>query len=143
MHDALNDEWINKQNLELLEPVERKYVTKFKITYQSGKGTNHLVPILIPEDTLAAIMILIDPVRRTEVGINSLNKYVFANTQSSNNHICGSQVMSLLCDKANVKDKSTLTATAQRHRVSTMFAAFDLPENERNIYPYGPCKGDE
>ena len=78
-------------------------MTKFKIAYQSGKGTNHLVPILIPEDTLAAVMILIDPVRRTEVGINSLNKYVFANTQGSNNHICGSQVMSLLCDKANVK----------------------------------------
>ena len=134
LHDALNDEWINKQSLELLEPVERKYVTKFKITYQSGKGTNHLVPILIPEDTLAAIMFLIDPVRRTEVGINSSNKYVFANSQGSNNHICGSQVMSLLCDKANVKDKSTLTATAQRHRVSTMFAAFDLPENERNLF---------
>ena len=144
LNDAINDEWINKQSLELLNPTERKCATQFKITYQSGKGTNHLVPILIPEDTLAALMILMDPLRRIQGGVNSLNRYVFANTQDSLNHICGSQVtiwghnmwvtISQLCDKANVQNKSTLTATAQRHRVSTMFAALDLPDSERNLF---------
>ena len=52
LNDAFNDEWIDKRSLEMLDTFEKKLTAHFKITYQSGKGTNHLVPILIPQDIL-------------------------------------------------------------------------------------------
>ena len=132
--EAFTEAWICKRNLELLSPVEKKIANKFNITYQSGKGQNHLVPIIIPEDTIKALKILADTKRRTDVGINSLNQYMFASSQDSLSHICGSLIISLLCDKAGVTNKITLTATGQRHRVSTLFASYDMPEKERQLF---------
>ena len=77
---------------------------------------------------------LAHPKRRMDVGINELNQYVLASSQASLNHICGSLIISLLCDKAGVKNKTTLTATGQRHRVSTLFASYDMPEKERQLF---------
>ena len=130
---AFTDAWICKRNLELLSPVKKKIADKLKITYQSGKSQNHLVPINIPEDTIKALKMLADPKRRTDVGINELNQYVFASYQDSLNHICGSLIISLLCDKAGVKNKTTVTATGQRHRVSTLFASYDMSEKEQQL----------
>ena len=44
--EAANGAWLDDQRSEELTE------TTMKITYQSGKGSNHLVPVLIPEDTV-------------------------------------------------------------------------------------------
>ena len=82
LNDALNDEWINKESLEMLGPYEKRFANEMKITYQPGKGVNYLVSILIPKHTLPPALRLL---KCDETGI--------------------SPAISLLCDKAHVVQK--------------------------------------
>ena len=48
---AKNDEWIDKQRLDYLDEFDQMLINSLKVTYITGKGNHHLVPLLIPEDT--------------------------------------------------------------------------------------------
>ena len=54
-----------------------------KITYQAGKGNNHLVLILFPVYKLAAMKISSALKIRDDVGIENNNPYVFASGKDS------------------------------------------------------------
>ncbi len=39
-----------------------------------------------------------------------------------------------MCENANVENPELLTASKQRHRISTIYAALDVPEGEREHF---------
>ena len=52
--------WIDPQLVEKDDdPLEKSLLNKFKLAYQSGKGSRRLVPILIPNDTVDGIRKLV------------------------------------------------------------------------------------
>ena len=103
------------------------------IAYQTGKG-NHLVPVLIPRDYVAGLTILTDPQVRKDVGILESNPYVFPNTEQSQFHVLGWNTTRKMCEDANVEKPELLTASKQRHIISTIYAALEVPEAEREHF---------
>ena len=79
---------------------------KYMICFQTGKRKNQWVPIFIPVEIKPAIRFLINPLVRSSLGIPAENKFLFART----------------------------TATRNRHLVSTIFAAKDVPIVVRNRF---------
>ena len=62
-------EWDDAENGALLDstlvktmqdPADRCLLANDKITYQGGKGNNHLVSIVIPQDMVVAMKVLAD-----------------------------------------------------------------------------------
>ena len=102
----------------------------------TGKGNNHLVPLIFPEDTIDAIKVLCDPYYRNNAGILASNKYVFPSIMLSENHVSGWHSVRKMT--LSIQDKlqsiNTLTATTNRHRVSTLFATMDLPKKDREWF---------
>ena len=117
-----------------LDEVDASLFKQMKITYQSGKGNNHLVPVLIPLDVLAALEVLTEPTVRQQCSIKSDNMYVFPCTKLSDCHVNGWKAVNRVCLDALVDNPELLTATKMRHRVSTIYAGMDVPENQRNYF---------
>ncbi|XP_065658548.1 uncharacterized protein LOC136083069 [Hydra vulgaris] len=128
--ETAKDAWLDKQRAEDLTEINE---TNMKITYQSGKGSNHLVPVLIAEDTIRAMEILSDPVVRSNVGVLESNVYVFPSCQSSEKHCSGWHSLTNVCDKLPLINKSRLTGTTNRHRLSTLMAAINLSDLEKSL----------
>ena len=87
----------------------------------------------IPLDCVAGMKLLADPVLREAAKVDK-NKYLFASTGQSANHVEGWYCIGHLCVAAGVAEPSLLTATLQRHRISTMYAALDLTQGEREAF---------
>ena len=131
--DAEANTWIDQQLVRNVEdPIEKSLLGHFKLAYMSGKGTKYLVPVLIPMDVISGINKLVE--LRDDVGVNSDNPYLFANTQGSLQPVSGWQCVNEVCVAAGVQDLTKLTATAMRHRASTLYALEDVPEQERGFF---------
>ncbi len=138
--DAINDRWLNPDAItKIQDKRERQLFNELKIAYQTGKG-NHLVPVLFPHDTLRGLEILTDNTVRNLVGVNEGNKYIFANTANSLDHVGGWAAINKMCLNAGVKKPELLTATRTRHRISTRYAELDVPENDKHFFlqAHGP-----
>ena len=59
---------------------------------------------------------------------------MFPCTQKSDTHVGGWHAVKRICLDANIEDSDRLTATKMRHRVSTLYASIDMPENERHFF---------
>ena len=129
--DAKKDVWLNDETIKKLDEIEKSIIKKVKITYQTGKGNNHLVPILFPLDVLEGLDILCSSTVRESIDIHKNNEYIFASTHSSLNHVTGVYCFDKVCLSAGVKRKDLLTATKNRHRISTLFAMMDLEPDDR------------
>jgi hypothetical protein len=116
------------------ESVERELFEQMKITFQSGKGNNHLVPVLIPTDTVEALRLLTNVEIRESAGVSCANEYVFPSTKCSDQHISGWHAISRVCSWAKVEHPERLTATKMRHRISTLYAALDVSESDRQLF---------
>ena len=128
---AQNDEWIDKQlAVKITDPLQSALLGKFHVAYMSGKGARYMVPILVPNDLMAAINKLVSI--RAEAGVHPNNRFVFASTQGSLNHVNGWHSVQAVCTSAGAS--SSITATKMRHRCSTMYALQELPENERSAF---------
>ena len=64
--EALNDEWLEKIEYNAVDMPE-EYDNSMLITYMTGKGNHHLVPVVFPKETVSAIMYL----------TNELKKYLY------------------------------------------------------------------
>jgi hypothetical protein len=71
---------------------------------------------------------------REMAGIPNDNKYVFACTQNSSTHVSGWLALDIVCKEAGIQNNARINATKNRHRVSTMYAAFELPEAKRALF---------
>ena len=129
---AKDGEWLDRQHTEYASDEESEFLRRFKLAYQSGKGTKDLVPVLIPEDTYPALIKLVEA--RDDVGIDRSNQFVFANTQGSHDHVIGWQMIKEVCKAANVKYPHLVTANHMRHRAATIYAHTDVPAPEREAF---------
>ena len=101
----------------------------------TGKGNCHLVPVLIPEDTVAAIQKISDPRFQAEAGVAAHNKFLFASVQGSEEgHLSGWHSVHEICTKLNLKNPKVIVATNNRHRISTIFASLHVPEKDRALF---------
>jgi hypothetical protein len=89
--DAESGTWLNPARIEKLPETEALLFKSMLITYQGGKGNNHLVPVLIPNDSRQAMRLLSDPHIRQMSGVHCANRYMFPCTQESETHV-GTQV---------------------------------------------------
>lgn len=99
-----------------------------------GKRNNHLVLVLIPEDTAERLRQLANTETRKECGVQERNHYLCPCIQSSLNHVSGWHAVRKVRIDAGVNDGSLLTATKMCHRISTLYAATDVPEAERAYF---------
>ena len=49
---------LTSKGMEYLDDVDKALIKSLKVTYITGKGNNHLVPVLMPEDTIPAFQCL-------------------------------------------------------------------------------------
>ncbi|XP_065681675.1 uncharacterized protein LOC124811063 isoform X2 [Hydra vulgaris] len=125
-NEALNGEWMDKQDLPEEFDIEQMF-----ITYQTGKGSDHTVPVLFPPECIKAMRYLTNKEVRKNAGIPDENQYIFASTQKSMSHAsswhCINEVLIRL-DK-----KGAINATQNRHRIATILAKLELSEKEKTL----------
>ena len=73
--------------MEYLHDVDKTLIKSLKVTYITGKGNNHLVPVLMPEDTIPAFQCLANREVRRQAGVSETNNYLFSSTRDSQDHI--------------------------------------------------------
>jgi hypothetical protein len=112
---------------------EKELFQNTKIMYQTGKGVNHLVPVLVLQDSIEALGKLADPDVRKICGVRHDNEFLFPSTLDSEGNVSGWHATQRVCNKAGV-DSSYINATKMRHLASTMYASLDVPEDQRHAF---------
>jgi hypothetical protein len=131
--DAENNSWLDASRAQHMEDdVDRTLFHDMKVTFQGGKGNNHLVPVLFPLDIIPAMQKLV--AIREVVGIKGGNCFMFPCTQNSDTHVSGWHAVSRISTDAGLENPERLTATKMRHRVSTIYAAMDVTDGERQHF---------
>ena len=126
------NKWVKQDMVNKLGEADKKLFNSLDILYMTGKG-NHVVPCLVPLDCRRGLDLLVDENIRRNAGVSSTNKYLFPSTENSQTHIIGWNAIRTICDKAGVQAE-TINATNQRARISTIFAALDLREEDRDYF---------
>ena len=130
--DAKTGSWLDQNAQGRLDDDDKYMLQNFKICYRAGKGIKHVVPIIIPNNTVIALDFLSDYRIRLQYGIVSTNYFLFA-TKGSDDHARGWHAMKEMCLAAGIKGH--VNAADIRHRTSTEHASLLLP-NEENRYFY-------
>lgn len=129
-NDAVNDALIDMSRVEdKRTEEERRILKKLKIVYIPGKA-RHLVLVMIPTDIYLGISKLVE---LRSIYVSSTYDYVFAAGRGSDEHVIGNQCVAFVCQEAGITN-SQITATKMRHRISTMYAAMDVPARERQTF---------
>ena len=90
------------------------------ITYQTGKGSNHLVPVLFPLESMQAMKFLTDGQIKKEAGVNKANPYISAITNHSMSHAsCWHCINDML---VCLSRKGAINATKNRHCVASLLS---------------------
>ena len=116
-----DDEWIDKQYLDDLDDFDQMIIYSLKVTYITGKGNHHLVPLLIPEDTVKSLDMLSNSEYRRQAEVTDDNKYLFANTRQSEDYTSGWHSLHIIIDKLPLKAPGKIKSTTNRHRISTLW----------------------
>jgi integrase len=131
--DACSQVWFDKTRMQAMPPEEKELIEKSYVMYQTGKGVNHLVPVIVPDDTVPALRKLTDATIRSECGVNPENSYLFPSTVASESNVSGWHALKRACIQSGVSS-SRITATKMRHLASTMYASLDVPEAKRAAF---------
>ena len=124
--EALKGEWVDKDD----HPGEFNTDTMY-ITYQTGKGADHLVPVIFPPQSIKAMKYLTNAEVRRNCGIHKNNPYIFASTKNSLSHASGWHSINDILTR--LSKKGAINATKNRHRIATMLAKLELSEQERQL----------
>jgi len=127
--DGENRVWFDHNRTDKLSEEDAEMM----LTYQSGKGDKHLVPVLIPRDVVKGMEILCDPEVRDQADVLERNIFMFPATHKSTVHVNGWRSVSRICSAAEV-EAGKVTATKQRHRISTLYASLNVSETERPMF---------
>ena len=120
--EAVNGEWVD-------EVGESPY--EMLVTYQTGKGADHLVPVMFPVETLQAMRYLTNENVRREAGVLPTNNYVFPSLKKSGGHASGWHSINYILKKLCMK--GVINATLNRHRVTSLLAKLQLSEKENEL----------
>lgn len=117
--EALTGEWVDEDE-----------TNDMLVTYQTGKGPNHLVPVFFPSETHQAMKFLVDPDNRSLCGVLPTNNCVFA-SKSSNYHTSGWHAINDILVSLSLK--GAINATRNRHRVASLLAKLNMSEQEKEL----------
>jgi len=76
--EALKGEWVDRDDVP-----EEFNNESMLVTFQTGKGADHLVPVMFPSDTFVAMKHLTDPEVRRQAEVASTNCFIFESTHCS------------------------------------------------------------
>ena len=124
--EAVSGEWVDKEDM----PDEFNMSTML-ITFQTGKGSDHLVPVMFPPECIKAMRYLTSKEVRRDAGVHENNPYIFASTQNSQSHASGWHCINYILKRLCLK--GAINATRNRHRVASILAKLQLSENEKHL----------
>lgn len=101
------------------------------VTFQTGKGNDHLVPVFFPPETHKAIGYLTSKEIRQNAGVNPNNLYIFANVQNSDKYVNGWHSLNEMLKK--IFKVGSFNATQNRHRMASILAKFSLNQQEMDL----------
>jgi hypothetical protein len=127
------NKWLKKGTFTALDEGDKLIFKEMHVTFVNGKG-NHLVSCFLPKDCWKALDILCDPKLRRDMTISDNNKFLFANTEQSTHHTDGWAATNYTLKKAGLDKYAIINATNQRGRISTLYAALDVPVNDRPYF---------
>ena len=82
--EAVKGQWVDKEDLLLDFDKDTMLVT-----YQTGKGLDHLVPVIFPLELLSAMKFLAKEEVQKDAGVHPNNQHIFGSTQNSVSHASG------------------------------------------------------
>ena len=129
---AKNNRWIKQSNLNDLNQNRRDSIISNKLIYQGGKGNGKLVPVIIVKEIVDTLNLISNEVIREKCGVSPFNKYLFASTQGSLDHVAGYNTLQTITVEAGVT--KNLTATKMRHRASTLFGELEMSLAQREFF---------
>lgn len=131
--EAVVGEWLDKERVHSLNltPLEERLMHSTKITYMVGKG-NKLVPVIFPTDVLKGLGMLSNSLVRQKVNVLPSNPYLFPSTRMSEFHLSGWHGFFEICQSVNLIKPQNVTYTKNRHLISTIYSAMELPNEERS-----------
>ena len=91
-----------------------------------------MVPLLIPRDSIEGLRRITAPDVRLDAGVSRDNPFVFASIHNSDSHIKGWNAVNKVVEESGVG--GGFTATKMRHRVSTIYAALEVPDTDRRAF---------
>ena len=94
-------------------------------------GNRHLVPLIIPPHTVAALDMLVSKECRKICEIVGDNEYLFANTRASKDHTSACHSLHRIMDKRQLQHPEKIKSTTNQHRHITIMAWMDLTEQDR------------
>ena len=124
--EAINGQWVDKEDL----PTDFDEDTML-VTYQTGKGSDHLVPVIFPPESLSAMKFLTKEEVRKDAGVRPNNQYIFASTQNSVSHASGWHCLNDILKRLSLS--GALSATKNCHRVASLLAKLKLSEQEKDL----------
>ena len=124
--EAINGQWLDKEDL----PTNFDEDTML-VTYHTGKGSDHLVPVIFPPESLSAMKFLTKEEVQKDAGVHPNNQYIFASTQNSVSHASGWHCINDILKKLNLS--GTLNATKNLHRLASLLAKLMLQEQEKDL----------
>ena len=124
--EAINGEWVDKD-----EVPNDFNVDTMLITYQTGKGSDHLVPVLFPPETLQAMKFLNNNEFRKNAGVHDENPYIFASTKNSKSHASGWHSINDILKRLSLT--GTVNATKNRYRIASLIARLKLSDKEKEM----------
>ena len=124
--EAVQGEWVDREDIP-----EEYQQESMLITYQTGKGSDHLVPVVFPPETIEAMKFLTNKEVRRHAGVSEQNVYIFASTQQSNSHASGWHCINDILTRLSLK--GAINATKNRHRVASLLAKLELSEKEKSL----------
>ncbi|XP_072042710.1 LOW QUALITY PROTEIN: uncharacterized protein [Amphiura filiformis] len=129
--EAHTGAWLDQRHVNNLDPLDRALAKTLKIGYETGKGGRHmqLVPVLFPQDCIVGLRRIADNNVRRQCEIPDTNLYLFP---TKFDHVSGWHAVKNVCKKLTLKHADKITATQNRHRISTEFALMDVSPYDRD-----------
>ena len=103
-----------------MHPIEQEMLADLKVMYQTGKGNDHLVPVLVPTDVAPALCLLSRPDNRKAADMSADN-YLFPVVHAGGDHCSGYHSVCRAVTLSGVEDCASITATKMRHYSSTQY----------------------
>ncbi|XP_066936229.1 uncharacterized protein, partial [Clytia hemisphaerica] len=114
-NEALKGEWVDREENQEIGEFDQDTML---ITYQTGKGNNHLVPVIFPSETHRPIKYLANADVRRDASVATSNSFLFPATQNKEGHASGWHSINDILVKLSLK--GALNPTKNRHRVASI-----------------------
>ena len=122
--EVVNGEWVNKDDV-----LNYFNGDTMLITYQTGKGLDHLVPVLFPLEMLQAMKFLTNNEVRKNASVHNENLYIFASTKNckiASGHSINDILKVLLLTVV-------VNATKNKRHIASLIARLKLSDKEKEM----------